>query len=111
MKDSYRLPGLHEQRLVAFEASKGSDDGMETIPIARRSARAPVHDQLLRSFANLRIQIVEQHAQRRFLLPAFARKRGSPRSAERPAARGRIIQCGYTSTHIFCRHLHILTQL
>ncbi len=69
-----RLAGLHEQRFVVFEGAERSDDRVIAVPIASRLAAPAVDDQIFGLFGNLGIEVVHQHAQRRFLLPAFAGK-------------------------------------
>ncbi len=73
-KNSDRLAGLHEERLVIFQRAKGSDDGMKTFPIARGFSGAAIDDEIVGALGNIGIEIVHQHAQRGFLLPTFAGK-------------------------------------
>ena len=80
-EDAHRLAGLHEKRLVVFERAKRRDDGVKTLPVARRFAAPAVNDQIFRLFGDLGIEVVHQHPQRRFLLPAFAGKRSAARRA------------------------------
>ena len=74
------LAGLHEQRFVIFERAQRRDDRVIALPVARRFAAPAVDDQVFRLLGHLGIEVVHQHAQRRFLLPAFA---GNGRAAGR----------------------------
>jgi hypothetical protein len=76
-KDGHGLSGLYEQRLVSGKVRERANDGMKTFPIARRFSSAAIDDQIVRFFSDLWIQIVHQHAQGGFLLPAFAGDCGS----------------------------------
>ena len=51
------------------------------LPVAGRAADAPVDDEVLRALRHLRVQVVHEHAEGRFLLPGAARERRSPRCA------------------------------
>ena len=66
-----RLAGLDEQRLVLPERAQRRDDLVEGFPIARRAADAAIDDEFLRPLGDARIEIVHQHAQRRFGEPGF----------------------------------------
>ena len=90
-ENSHRLAGLHEQRFVVFERAKRRDDGVKAFPVARRFAAPAVDDQIFGLFGDLGIEVVHQHAQRGFLLPAFAGKRSAARRAHRLVA-GRFIR-------------------
>src|SRR5205807_10324990 len=48
------------------------DDGIECFPIARRSSSSAINDQSIGRLRDLRIEVVHQHAQGSFLMPAFA---------------------------------------
>src|SRR6266404_6416548 len=48
------------------------DDGIECFPVARSSPSPSINDQSIGRLGNRRIEIVHQHAQRSFLMPAFA---------------------------------------
>ena len=74
-KHADRLAALHEQCLVIFQRAQRCDDRIETVPVAGRFSGAAIHHQVTRSLRNFGIQVVHQHAERRFLLPAFTRKR------------------------------------
>ena len=66
-----RLAGLDQQRLVGVERAQRLDDAIEAFPVARRAADAAVDDQLVRILRDLGVEIVHQHAQRRFGQPAL----------------------------------------
>src|SRR3954447_17295743 len=61
-----RLAALDEQGLVSFEAKQRADDRLERLVASRGAPRTAVDDQLLRSLGDLAVEVVQQHAQRRF---------------------------------------------
>jgi hypothetical protein len=65
---------LHEQRLIVLEPAQLSHDRVIVVPAARRFAGAAVDDEILWPFRDVGIEVVHQHAQRRFLRPALARQ-------------------------------------
>ncbi len=67
-----RLARLNEQGLVVFKPAQRTDNRIETFPISGRPPGAAVNDQSIRRFRDFRIEIVHQHPQGRFLVPAFA---------------------------------------
>ena len=77
-----RLAGLDEQRLIALEAAQRRDDAVERLPIARRAADPAIDDELARPLGDVGIEIVHQHAQRRFGEPALGAELGSARGAD-----------------------------
>ena len=82
-----RLARLHQQRLVRLQPAQRRDDAVVAVPVARRAADAAIDDQLARALRHLGIEVVHQHAQRRF---------GEPRlRGDRPcrAARARCGRC------------------
>ncbi len=70
-----RLARLDQERCVVLQAAQRRHDRIETFPVARRPADAAVHHQLVRILRDRRIEIVVDHPQRRFLLPALATQR------------------------------------
>ncbi len=80
--DTDRLARLDEQRLVALEPAKLPDDGVEGGPGASRSARPAVDDEVVGILSDLRIEVVHEHPERRFLLPAAAGQLGPAGSAD-----------------------------
>ena len=72
-----RLAGLDEQRLIPLEAAQARDDAVERLPVARRAPDAAIDDQFARPLGDVGIEIVHQHAHRRFGEPAFGAERGS----------------------------------
>ena len=80
-KNSHRLAGLNEQCFVVFERAERIDDGVVTIPVASSLAASAVDDQVFWLFGDFRVEVVHQHAESRFLLPAFAGNRGAARGA------------------------------
>ncbi len=77
LEDANGFSGLHEQRFVVFERRQRSHDGVERRPVSRGLARSAVHDQIVRPFCDIGIQIVHQHPERSFLRPALAGQRGA----------------------------------
>ena len=70
-EDADRLARLHEQRLVGLERAQARDDAVEGLPVARGAADAAIDDEFLGPLGDARIEIVHQHAQRRFGEPAL----------------------------------------
>ena len=66
-----RLARLHQQGFVVFQAGQGFDDFVVAGPVARGAADTAIHHQLFGVFRNLWVEVVHQHAQRRFGQPAF----------------------------------------
>ena len=81
-EDADRLAGLHAQRLVGFERAQRRHDAVEALPVARRAADAAIDHELVRLLGHLRIEIVHQHAQRRFGEPALRADVGAVRRAD-----------------------------
>ncbi len=81
-KHADRLPRLHAQGLVAVELAQGGDDVIEALPVARGTADATIDDELMRLLRDLGIEVVHQHAQRRFGLPALGRKLRTARRSD-----------------------------
>src|ERR1700722_19279877 len=79
-KDGDGFSGLHQQRFVRGKFLERANDGMKTLPIPGCFSGSAIDDQVVRSFSDLRIEIVHQHAQGGLLLPALA---GDLRSAGR----------------------------
>ncbi len=77
-----RLARLDEQRLVLAEPPELAHDRVERIPRAGRPAGAAVDHEVVGVLGDLRIEVVHQHAQRRFLLPAEAGALGAARGAD-----------------------------
>jgi hypothetical protein len=79
---AHRLAALDQQRLVTFEPPQRLHDALVAIPVARRLAGAAVDDQLVRPLGDGRVQVVHQHAHRRFLVPAQAAQLRAPRGRD-----------------------------
>ena len=77
-----RLARLHQQRLVVLQRLERRDDLVEILPGARRPADAAIDDQLVRVFGDIGVEIVHQHAQRRFGLPGQRVEFGAARGAD-----------------------------
>jgi hypothetical protein len=76
------LSRLHEQRLVGVERLQGFDDLVEGGPVARGLADTAIDDEVLRPLGNLGIEIVHQHAHRRFRAPVLASALGPARASD-----------------------------
>ena len=72
-----RLARLHQQGFVGFQTTQAGDNAIEAVPVARRPADPAIDHELVRLFRHVRIEIVHQHAQRRFGQPAFGRDGGA----------------------------------
>ena len=85
LKDADGLSGLDEQRFVVLEFAECSEHCVETGPVARRLADTAVDHEFIGPLGNAGIQVVHQHAQRRFGQPAFGAqccaRRGFDRSS------------------------------
>ena len=66
-----RLAGLHQQGFVVIQVGEALDDLVVALPVARRTADTAVHHQFFRVLGHLWVEVVHQHAQRRFSQPAF----------------------------------------
>src|SRR2546427_3038564 len=74
-QDADGLPALHQQGLFIPQRPEGRADPLEAGPVARRLPAAAVDHELFRLLRHLRVEIVLQHPERRFLHPAPARER------------------------------------
>ena len=74
--------GLDQQSLVGLESPERRDDRIVALPVARGAPDAAVHHELLGAFGHRRIEVVHEHAQRRFGEPALGGKGGSMRRAD-----------------------------
>ena len=78
-EDPLRPPRLHDQRFVVIERLQGPHDGVKRRPVARRAPPPAVDDQLVGILRHFGIEIIVQHAQGRFLVPALAAHGASTR--------------------------------
>ena len=85
-EDADRLARLDEQRLVVLQPPQLADDGVEARPVPGGLARPAVDDQVIGPLGDLRVEVVHEHPQRGFLLPALARQLGAARRPDRAAA-------------------------
>ena len=74
-----------QQRFVVREVFSDATMASNALPVARRLAGAAVDDQIVRTFGNVGIQIVQQHPQRGFLWLS-RHVATSPRGARRGAS-------------------------
>ncbi len=72
-----RLAGLDEQGLVVLEALELGDDGVERLPAAGGAPGSAVHDEVVGVLRHLGVEVVHEHAQGGFLLPALAGELGA----------------------------------
>src|SRR6266576_1837454 len=70
---------------------------MKTFPIPRRLPCPPVHHQLFRPLRHFRVQVVQEHPQRRLLLPPLARNLRAPRRPKRPLRQACFFHCSWHS--------------
>ena len=86
-----RLARLDEEGLVVIQLAQGLEDLVEAGPVTRGAADAAVDDELLGPFRDLGVEVVLQHAKRRFGEPRLAVQVGAARRAHdapRRTARG-----------------------
>ena len=81
-EDTHRFAGLDQQGLVVLELLEGLHDGVERLPAASRTAGAAVDHQVVRTLSDLRVQVVHEHAQGRFGLPALGADLGAAGCAD-----------------------------
>ena len=81
--DPDRLPGLNQERLVGLEPAKLANDRIEGGPAANRSTGPAVDNEVVGVLGDLRIEVVHEHSQDRFLLPAAAAELSAARGADR----------------------------
>ena len=75
------LARLHQQRLVVAQALQRREDRVEAFPVARRLADAAIHHELRGVLGDLGVEVVLDHAERRFREPAPAGEGAAPRGA------------------------------
>jgi hypothetical protein len=80
-EDADGLPALDEERLVVPEREQGAHDRAQRLVVPRRLARAAVDDQLLRPLGDLAVEVVQEHAERRFGGPRPRVQLGAARRA------------------------------
>ena len=78
-----RLARLDEERLIILQPGEGLDDPVVALPVAGGAADPAVDDQVGRPLGDLRVEVVHEHAQGGFGLPAPGRQRRPPRGADR----------------------------
>ena len=71
-KHGHRLARLDDQCLVGAEALEGGDDAGQVFLGARRLASTSVDDERVGILGDARVEVVEEAAERAFLLPAAA---------------------------------------
>jgi hypothetical protein len=71
-EDADRLAAPDQQRLVVPEPPQLAHDRVERRPGARRPPAAAIDDEVLGALGDLGVEVVQQHPQRRLLLPAPA---------------------------------------
>ena len=81
-EDADGFAGLHEQCLVIFETLQRRDDAVKAFPVACGAADAAVDDKFARPLRDIGVEVVHQHAHRRFGQPALRRNIRSVRRAD-----------------------------
>ncbi len=89
-ENPHPLSRLHQQRLVRLQRVQRPHNRMKTFPIPRRLARSAVHHQIFRLLRHFGIEVVQQHPQRRLLLPSFAGNLRPPRRPKWPLGQARV---------------------
>ena len=92
---AHRLARLHQQRLVVFQFAQASHDGVERWPVARGAPGAAVDDELFGLFGDVGVEVVHEHPQSGFLLPAFARDFKAPRRADDGCRSAHLLSVSY----------------
>ena len=93
-----RLAALHEQRLVVARASRSVATIASNASQLRAALPGPaVHHQIVRPLGDLGVEVVHQHPQRGFLLPALAARSSLPRGARTGRAPARCAARGHAS--------------
>ena len=87
-QDADRLARLDEQRLVAVELAQLADDRVEGGPGPGGAPGPAVDDEVVGVLGDLRIEVVHEHPERGFLLPAAAGQLAAARGADRTGADG-----------------------
>ena len=91
-EDADRLARLHEQRLVVAEPPERRHDRVERLPRAGRAPGAAVHDEAIGILGHVRVEVVHQHAERCFLLPASTGELEAARGAHGARAGGHRVR-------------------
>jgi hypothetical protein len=81
LEDSDGLSRLHQQGLVTLQTAQAAHQGVIALPVSRRPAGSAIDHQLVGFLGHLGVQVVHEHAQGGFLLPAFAGEGPPPGSA------------------------------
>ena len=81
-EDADRLAGLHAAASRRLERPQRRDDAVEALPVARGAADAAIDHELAAASRRPRVEVVHQHAQRRFGQPALALSVGAVRRAD-----------------------------
>jgi hypothetical protein len=82
-EDPHGFARLDQEGFIVFKIQEGQDNGVKTSPVPGRFAKATVNDELVRVFTVVRVKIVAEHAQGRFLVPALAVKVAAPGGFDR----------------------------
>src|SRR6266550_8798448 len=106
-KNANRLSALHQQSLVGAKVPQLAHDGIEAVPVAGSLSRSAVDDEILRTLRHIRIEVVHQHPQRRFLLPSLARDGAAARRANWSALPRRRLEGFWIVLHSEIRHVTV----
>ena len=78
-KDTHGFARLNQECLIRFKSLETPNDGIERFPTTCSFASPAVHDQGVRLFGNLRIEVVHDHPKSSLLRPSFAGHFSTPR--------------------------------
>ena len=92
--DADRLARLDQQRLVVAELAQLADDRVEGAPRPSRASGPAVDDEVVGVLGDLRVEVVHEHPERRFLRPAATGQLGAARGANGTGA-----DCGVRLGH------------
>ena len=114
-----RLAGLDQQGLVLLHGFQGAGDGVERGPGPDGAAGAAVDHQVIGALGDLGVQVVHEHAQRGFGLPALGGELGAAGCFDRAGTGGEIggcheglLRCGCDCSVVRCiRRNEVLYQL
>src|SRR6266487_2028974 len=82
LENHNRFPRLYEKRFIFLEILQRLENCIERLPRARGFPTPAIDNKILRSFSNLRIKIILDHAIRGFAEPALAGEISSPRGMD-----------------------------
>ena len=99
-KNAHRLAALDQEALVVRQATELTHDRIERRPASRRPAGTAVDHEVKGSLRHVRIQVVHEHPERRFLRPAAARQIAAPRRPDWPRRAHSAHDSGTRRVHV-----------